>query len=560
MSVTLHPGIGGLDTQSLCYSIYRQLYQTFFNAQERKSETNPYGIEEGDDTSIRLHNTAYGFAEAIAGGVSGEGGESGGWVGYLPKSGGDMQGMLRADYGFTAGIDNRRLLEIFRTPQNDEEGNLTGYTYGIRLSGEVHIDGSRLFMDGMQPLRCDSVTDTIFIQGKRVDFADAALTLTGSILLGETQASGLLLTPDSLLLHGLEIYHGGNANCSTVDWAMHDAAVAGSLTVAGAASLSGRLRALQGVELGDKGQILFSVLGESVSCLSDLAFAAGCGVRISGITVLKGSGANDVRLEGADGDLLFGGDHTNKIRLMSNLTDIDGEHVLISRYGAGYFPESLRVRHNYGGNLLSSYRTDSNDEGIVIHNRLRFGNTDGCYLSGDEHMLAFVSYNGQAGTLGSQSEQIASLLYHAPSTSRYAPQNQSSDSLHIGTFGDFIVALNPLEATGHIGIDRSYTRLTADGLFFSDAISLKQVKDGIRHGGNTYFDGSLSSERFTSGMAGTGWAVLCSRTTGTVSATFDELTVRRRMRVYELEVQRASATNGSLWVTDTCSGDSVEQL
>ena len=37
MSVTLHPSIGGLDTQSLCYSLYRQLYQTFFNAQERKS-------------------------------------------------------------------------------------------------------------------------------------------------------------------------------------------------------------------------------------------------------------------------------------------------------------------------------------------------------------------------------------------------------------------------------------------------------------------------------------------------------------------------------------------
>ena len=175
-------------------------------------------------------------------------------------------------------------------------------------------------------------------------------------------------------------------------------------------------------------------------------------------------------------------------------------------------------------------------------------------------MLAFISYNGQVGTSGSQPEQIVSLLYHAPSTSRYAPQNQPSNSLHIGTFGDFIVALNPLEATGHIGIDGSYTRLTADGLFFSDAIYLKQVKDGIRHGGNAYFDGSLSSERFTSGMAGTGWAVLCSRTTGTVSATFDELTVRRRMRVYELEVQRASATNGSLWVTDACSGDSVEQL
>ena len=125
--------------------------------------------------------------------------------------------------------------------------------------------------------------------------------------MGETQAAGLLLTPDNLLLHGREVYHGGNANLPTVDWSMHDAAVAGSLTVAGAASLSGRLRALQGVELGDGGRMLFSVLGDGVSCLSDLAFSAGCGVRIGGVTVLKGSGANDVRLEGADGDLLVGG-------------------------------------------------------------------------------------------------------------------------------------------------------------------------------------------------------------------------------------------------------------
>mgnify|MGYP006936077895 CR=1 FL=1 len=130
--------------------------------------------------------------------------------------------------------------------------------------------------------------------------------------------------------------------------------------------------------------------------------------------------------------------------------------------------------------------------------------------------------------------------------------------MRIGTFGDFIVALNPVEVTGHIGIDGSFTRLTAEGLFFTDDICLRQIKDGIRHSGNAY--GSLSSERFTSGMAGTGWAILRSRTTGSISATFDELTVRKRMRLYELEVQRSSATNGALWVTDTCSGDSVEKL
>jgi hypothetical protein len=560
MSVTLHPGIGGLDPQSLCYSIYRQLYQTFFNAQERKSESNPYGVEEGDDISIRLHNTAYGFAEAISSGVSGEGGGTGSWAGYLPRSGGDMQGPLCADYGFTAGIGNRRLLETYRTSQSDDEGNIIGYAYGIRLTGDVHVGGNQLFVGGMQPLRCEQATGTIYLSGKRVDFADAHLSLTGSILLGESKENGVFLTSDSLLIHGREVYHGGNANLSTVDWSMHDAAVAGSLEVTGAATLSGKLRALQGVELGDGGRLLFSVLGESVSCLSDLTFSAGCGIRISGVTVLKGSGANDVRLEGADGDLLMGGDHTAKIRLMSNLTDIDGEHVLLSPYGAAYFPDSLRVRHNYGGDLLSSYRTDSTDEGIVIHKRLRFGTTGGCYLTGDNDMLAFVSRSDHTQAPGGQYEPVTTLLYHAPSTSRYAPQNRTSNSLRIGTSGDFIVSLNPIEVTGHIGIDGSFTRLTAEGLFFTDDICLRQIKDGIRHSGNAYFDGSLSSERFTSGMAGTGWAIVRSRTTGSISATFDELTVRKRMRLYELEVQRSSATNGALWITDTCSGDSVEKL
>ncbi|UVV58158.1 hypothetical protein NXY28_17950 [Bacteroides thetaiotaomicron] len=67
MSVQLHPDIETLDKESLCYSIYAQLYHNFFNAQQKKDDEHPYGIEEGDETSLRLKNTAYGFASAIAG-------------------------------------------------------------------------------------------------------------------------------------------------------------------------------------------------------------------------------------------------------------------------------------------------------------------------------------------------------------------------------------------------------------------------------------------------------------------------------------------------------------
>ena len=105
MSVQLRPDIDNLDKGSLCYSIYAQLYHNFFTAQQKKDAEHPYGVEEGDETSIRLKNTAYGFASAIAGAVAGEGdsGEGGLLLDYLKKSGGDMPGMLRADYGFEAG-------------------------------------------------------------------------------------------------------------------------------------------------------------------------------------------------------------------------------------------------------------------------------------------------------------------------------------------------------------------------------------------------------------------------------------------------------------------------
>ena len=90
MSVQLHPDIETLDKESLCYSIYAQLYHNFFNAQQKKDDEHPYGIEEGDETSLRLKNTAYGFASAIAGAVTGEGGSGSGGLllDYLKKSGG----------------------------------------------------------------------------------------------------------------------------------------------------------------------------------------------------------------------------------------------------------------------------------------------------------------------------------------------------------------------------------------------------------------------------------------------------------------------------------------
>jgi hypothetical protein len=135
-----------------------------------------------------------------------------------------------------------------------------------------------------------------------------------------------------------------------------------------------------------------------------------------------------------------------------------------------------------------------------------------------------------------------------------------SDSLSVETEADFILLNKPLESKGHIGIDNSFTRLVAGCLFLTEGQYLLSGADGIKHYGNAYFLENIASELFSSGFAGSGWAIQKSQTTGNVSATFDELTVRKKMRIYELEIQKLSATNGALWISDSCCGDSVEKL
>ncbi len=61
-----------------------------------------------------------------------------------------------------------------------------------------------------------------------------------------------------------------------------------------------------------------------------------------------------------------------------------------------------------------------------------------------------------------------------------------------------------------------------------------------------------SNATFASGFAGSGWRVDYGVTEGAkASAEFDNLTVRGRMRVYELLIQQIRATNGSVLVTSS---------
>lgn len=551
MSVQLLPGIGELDKSSLCYCIYIQLYNHFFNAQKQKGPDNPYGIEEGDGTSICLHNTAYGFADAIAGSISGEGtGDDGGvLINYLKRSGGDMSGMLRANYGFEAGIGNTRLLGTYYESQK----------HGVRFYGDVQIGGDSLIIGGRQLLGYAATHGTAWLDADVIDLSGASVRSTGQMLFGSSRESGVFISPASVQIKGRHVWHAGNANLPSADWSMKDAAVSGILRVDGSAVLSGLLRASYGFELGVAGTTLLSGTADHIHSDAFLAFGTGYGVKIGGIPVLIRVSEGDIQLGAAGSDLLLGNGETNKIRLFAGLSDIDGDHILLTKYGAAYFPDSLRVRHNYGGDLFSSYRKDSSDEGMIVHKYLRFGTSAGALFYGNSGGITFSSLSEHRKTGGSEFAVCETLFSHRPSTSFYKPSERDSDSLCVSTSADFITFSKPLEANGHIGIDGSLTRLSSGAMYFDYERYLLAVIGGIKHYGNSLFMGTLSSEYFAPGFAGGGWAIARNRTTGNITATFDELTIRKKMRIYELEVQKNSATNGSLWISDSCSGDRVEK-
>lgn len=562
MSVQLHPDIEQLDKSGLCYSIYNQLYQNFFNSQDRKDEEHPFGIVEGDETSVRLKNTAYGFASAIAGSVDGAGsGESGGiLLDYLKKSGGDMSGILRANYGFEAGIGNNRVLATYEEWRINEAGEILGTDYGVRISGQLHVGGSNFYLGDKRVLSYDNASGTASFDVPQLYFRVAKMQSDGEFIIGASRENGILITPTLLQVGGKDVYHAGNANLGTVDWSMLNASVGGELKVTGNTILSGELRALYGSHLGSGGKTIAQFNDNEMALNGFLSFGVSYGIKINGIPVLFRAGEQEIQLGSIGGDLLLGGDHTAKIRLLSGISDTDGNYILVSAYGDAYFPGSLVVRHNRGADLLSSYRTDTNDEGIILHKRLRFSTAEGAYLTGNRSGIYFYSDVIQDREDERVIQPCCSQIEHRISGSLYKPQNRDSYTLYIYTDTDLVTLNNPLEVKGYIGIDGSYTRLAADSLFFSETSRLQSVAGGIKHYGNSVFRDNLSSELFSSGFAGSGWAIMLNRTTGGVTATFDEIVARRKFRAYEFEVLKISATNGSLWVSNSCSGDSVEKL
>lgn len=568
MSIVLNPEIDKLDKNSLCYSIYIQLYNNFFNAQDKKSEDNKFGIEEGDQTSVRLKNTAFNFAspisESIVGSENDEGGNSGGvLLNYVKRGGDNMSGQLTANYGFEAGINNARVIHISQNDVLDDNGQILSTDYELNVSGNIRVGGKNFYLGGKNVLSYDQKSNTAILSSSIVDFEDSIIKSTGEIIIGSDKTSGIYMTPSLLQVNGNDVYHSGNANLENIDWDMQNADVSGKLSVKGESILEGKLSSRYGVDLGTEGKTVLSISqNEIININGFISFDIGYGIKIEDIPVLIRSNENDIQLSSIGGDLLLGNENTKKIRILSNVSDINGNNILLTKYGEAFFPGSIRIKHDYGGDLMSSYRVDNNDEGLTIHKKLRFGTSTGAYLVGGDRNIGFVSFIDRINpsTLETTTNIYKTTFQYQPSTSFYQVQDRYSDTLTFITESDFFSFNKPVEAKNFIGIEGSLTRLLDNTLFFTNKSYLHSTVDGIKHYGHAYFIESLSSENFSSGFAGSGWAIKRNETTGNIAITCDEVTIRKKIRAYELEVQKESVTNGALWISSSCSGDVVEKL
>lgn len=614
----INSGIANLDPTSLLYDLYTRLYDgmTKANQVDAPDYTTDPPYEKEEDGSIKvdengipiidqeliknklaeysdilLKNSAYMLANAIVSTISpngGEGGTSG--SGFLYRNGDTMQGSLGALHGFEAGYNNTK---IFETIIDSEEKSLAIVTGSLNISEDITISGTVNLSKGI----FYGENQVFYYDDKSVlHIANEDITIEGSLNIDDSITIGLLnLNKDGIYYDGNEYYHSGNSNNQKTNWAMNDGHVYGNLIVDNDSNLNGVFTSNGGFSLNLlDNQLLYSGVKEYlnaegdvihvpyITLNTDLSIENNHGIKFNDNYIVWVRSVDNVVSFSAPGAIMNLGDSgensdgekvaTKYIALQTNITNYNGAYNIITHDGTGNFPNGLSVgvANGIGDSTMQTYYQSSVDYGVVIHDNLRFGSADGpCIYGEGDKLKGKLSFTDMSGSLPAKSwinteiycDYSSSLIFNPTSNLSFSATHFKTDSAHF----EFD---KPIEvSTVAIKSSRYKTRLQEDVLFFDDGKFIEGIEGGMRYAQNSMFDGNLfsfnpdsSSISFSSGFAGSGWAIMQDVTTGNTHATFDNLTIRKKMRVYELEVQKNSITNGSLWVSDSCSGDEVREL
>lgn len=606
---TLNPAINGLDNTSTLYDLYTRFYDGMTKANSTDApdfvadpiyEKNEDGTDKLDadgakivDTeamskqmeeysSILIKNSAYMMANAIIATIDPDGGSSGGTAGkgFVSRSGDTMQGSLGALYGFEAGYNNTKIFETVIDSSDKKlaivAGNLQ-VSEGATVNGKLNLSDSGIFFGGNQVISQNQGTLNLSSQNIGLN---GEVSIDGSLKIGDVSIS------KNGLSYGIyDYYHSGNSNMKTVDWTMYNAFVNGDLSVGRDTKLTGLLSSVGGFAFSvDKHDLLYSVAQENATPYmvmnSDLSIINDHGIKFNDNYIIWVKDTDNVVSFSAPGAVMNLGDKgentegaeviTKHIALQTDIKNYNGAYTIVSSDGSGNFPNGFST--GAANSLGATFQTyvEGDDYGVVSKKNMRFGATTGPSLSSDGTKLdACIPFSYVLADINRYSSVNLSLYGENSSSLVLNPTSDSSKfAFCFGTDATHFTFGAPIEASEFVVKSSKYkTRLEEDALFFDDGVFIEGITDGMRLSKNSMFDGNLysfdseqSSVSFSSGFAGSGWAILEDKTSGGVHATFDSLTIRKKMRVYELEAQRSASTNGSLWVSDSCSGDEVREL
>ena len=521
--IVINPNIEGLEPESIKENMYIRMYNSFFNAQIQKSPSNPNGISEGDDTSIALKNSAFTFADIIGDSIqSGADGVEIDVSNLVKRSGDSMVGELLAEMGFVAGEKGATILSTFL----DKDGNK-----GVDIDGIVRISGSML-LNGKDVLSRNGDTTTINDESIIIDSKN--LIIRGD----DVDISGFKFTPDgNISFKDSLFYHSNNSNSALFDWASKNMMVSKLLSVLGGADISGDSFTVS----TDRFNISGAIRSNNSSGIDiDKTVSFNSNVLVKGKEIFEING-DSLAVGYEDGMFVIGTDKTKEVRLNKSLKSWNGALDIVSNTGYGKF-NGFEAGFNSSEPLIKTA-----DGGIIFLNKI--------WLD-DKKDISLLS-NGKKLLIGINGGEVG--ISYLDSTSKYKPLNRPSKTHFLSTTGDFISFDKDFESKA-INIHDSETRIEDKKISLTKTNYIESADNSsIIHGDIKVLD-VLSSRQYASGYGGNGWVIMRDALSGMTSMSIDEMTVRRKMRIYELEVQTIKATNGSLWVSDSMAADTVEQI
>lgn len=192
------------------------------------------------------------------------------------------------------------------------------------------------------------------------------------------------------------------------------------------------------------------------------------------------------------------------------------------------------------GSLLEMEQMEYPGDGFFVYNTL----TTTLYISYDERYIALIEAAEGAGD-GYVRRKGDTMTGQLEINTVGPPLIVASSKLVNNLNAEFIGGY----AADDLAKKRVDEYITGNWTFKGKGVSENNwtFNQNVRMYGDLVTSGSLTSPEFVSGFGGYGWRLDADTNTLTV----DYLVVRKAMRVYEMVINKISATNGSLWVSNS---------